>query len=280
MQPLSGTVQRYDWGTNDAIPALLGRPADDRPVAEYWLGAHSSSPSLLGSRTLVEHIGAVPAVLGRRSREAFGEHLPYLMKVLSARHALSIQAHPSREQAIEGFARESRSGTPLDAAERTYKDCWPKPEVLIALDDFHSLAGFRDPHETAALFAALGLDDFAENHAPFVRLLRARLGCPEIHSVDIAVREEQAAVVGMIVSLSGNVLHRKVTRDHGARSRAERIEVRLIAIGCKVESRVGFAIDLHQDAARRLCKLHLRTERCRQHQSSSHKKSHGTILSR
>src|SRR6478735_1028456 len=98
MQPLSGTVQRYDWGTNDAIPALLGRPADDRPVAEYWLGAHSSSPSLLGSRTLVEHIGAVPAVLGRRSREAFGEHLPYLMKVLSARHALSIQAHPSREQ--------------------------------------------------------------------------------------------------------------------------------------------------------------------------------------
>ena len=159
MQPLSGTVQRYDWGTNDAIPALLGRPADDRPVAEYWLGAHSSSPSLLGSRTLVEHIGAVPAVLGRRSREAFGEHLPYLMKVLSARHALSIQAHPSREQAIEGFARESRSGTPLDAAERTYKDCWPKPEVLIALDDFHSLAGFRDPHETAALFAALGVSE-------------------------------------------------------------------------------------------------------------------------
>ena len=159
MQFLSGTVQRYDWGTHDAIPALLGRPADDRPVAEYWLGAHTSSPSLLGSGTLVDHIGAAPSVLGRRSREAFGEQLPYLMKLLSARHALSLQAHPSREQAIEGFARESRAGTPLDAPERTYKDSWPKPEVLIALDEFHSLAGFRDPHETAGLFAGLGVGE-------------------------------------------------------------------------------------------------------------------------
>ncbi len=163
MQPLSGTVQRYDWGTHDAIPALLGRPSNGRPVAEYWLGAHSSSPSMLGSGSLVEHIGAVPAVLGRRSREAFGEQLPYLMKLLSARHALSIQAHPSREQAIAGFARESRAGTPLEAAERTYKDSWPKPEVLIALDEFHSLAGFRDPHETAELFAGLGVGELLDS---------------------------------------------------------------------------------------------------------------------
>jgi mannose-6-phosphate isomerase len=157
MQPLVGTVQRYAWGTTDAIPAILGTPDDGQPVAEYWLGAHASSPSLLGSGTLSEHIDAAPGVLGERSRQAFGEHLPYLMKLLSARHALSIQAHPSREQAIEGFARESRAGTPLDAPERTYKDSWPKPEILIALDEFDSLAGFRDPHETAELFAALGV---------------------------------------------------------------------------------------------------------------------------
>lgn len=107
MQPLRGTVQRYAWGTRDAIPAILGRPADDQPVAEYWLGAHTSSPSLVDGRTLVDHIAAGPRVLGKRTREAFGEQLPYLMKLLSARHALSIQVHPSREQAIEGFARES-----------------------------------------------------------------------------------------------------------------------------------------------------------------------------
>ena len=157
MQPLSGTVQRYAWGTHDAIPTILGRPADGEPIAEYWLGAHTSSPSLLDGLTLVEHIASGPRVLGKRSREAFGEQLPYLMKLLSARHALSIQAHPSREQAIEGFARETRSGIPLDSPERTYKDSWPKPEILIALDEFHSLAGFRDPHETAALFAELGV---------------------------------------------------------------------------------------------------------------------------
>lgn len=91
MQPLRGTVQRYAWGTRDAIPAILGRPADDQPVAEYWLGAHTSSPSLVDGRTLVDHIAAGPRVLGKRTREAFGEQLPYLMKLLSARHALSIR---------------------------------------------------------------------------------------------------------------------------------------------------------------------------------------------
>ena len=52
MQPLVGTVQRYAWGTTDAIPAILGTPDDGQPVAEYWLGAHASSPSLLGTGTL------------------------------------------------------------------------------------------------------------------------------------------------------------------------------------------------------------------------------------
>ena len=157
MQPLSGTVQRYAWGTHDAIPTLLGRPAGNDPIAEYWLGAHTSSPSTIDGGSLVEHIASGPRMLGKRSREAFGEQLPYLMKLLSARHALSIQAHPSREQAIDGFSRESRAGIPLDSPQRTYKDSWPKPEILIALDEFHSLAGFRDPHETAELFAALGV---------------------------------------------------------------------------------------------------------------------------
>ncbi len=163
MQPLSGTVQRYAWGTHDAIPAILGRPADGRPIAEYWLGAHTSSPSLIEGETLVEHIASGPRVLGKRSREAFGEQLPYLMKLLSARHALSIQAHPSRDQAIDGFARETRAGIPLSSPERTYKDSWPKPEILIALDEFHTLAGFRNPHETAALFAALGVAEELES---------------------------------------------------------------------------------------------------------------------
>ncbi len=45
MQVLHGTFQHYAWGTTDAIPELLGQPADGRPVAEYWLGAHPLAPS-------------------------------------------------------------------------------------------------------------------------------------------------------------------------------------------------------------------------------------------
>ena len=157
MEPLSGTLQRYTWGTLDAIPTLLGIEADARPYAEYWLGAHESSPSTVGGESLLDRIAAGPSVLGDRPRKEFGEQLPYLMKVLSARHALSLQAHPSREQAEEGWARENRAGVALDAPERTYKDAWPKPEIMISLDEFHSLSGFRDPHRSAELFQALGI---------------------------------------------------------------------------------------------------------------------------
>lgn len=159
MQLLQGAVQHYAWGTTEAIPTLLGRPADGTPYAEYWLGAHPLAPSLVAGRRLDELVQADPAVIGEASRQAFGDALPFLVKVLSARHALSLQVHPSRAQAEEGFARENRAGIALDAPERTYKDDWPKPEILIALDEFHTLSGFRDPKRTAALFAGLGVAD-------------------------------------------------------------------------------------------------------------------------
>ena len=159
MQLLQGTVQHYAWGTTDAIPDLLGVPADGRPFAEYWLGSHPLAPSLLGGMRLDQIVHEHPEVVGGASRAAFGDELPYLVKVLSARHALSLQVHPSRDQAREGFARENAAGLPLDAPERTYRDDWPKPELLIALDEFHSLSGFRDPRRTADLFAGLGVAD-------------------------------------------------------------------------------------------------------------------------
>ena len=39
MLELIGVRQSYPWGTKDAIPTLLGRPADDQPWAEQWFGA-------------------------------------------------------------------------------------------------------------------------------------------------------------------------------------------------------------------------------------------------
>ena len=62
---------------------------------------------------------------------------------------LSIQAHPNKHQAEEGFARENAAGIDLHAAERNYKDDNHKPEVHVALTEFWMLHGFRAPGEIA-----------------------------------------------------------------------------------------------------------------------------------
>jgi mannose-6-phosphate isomerase len=157
MHFLQGSVQHYAWGTTEAIPELLRRQPDGTPHAEYWLGTHPQGPARVGELTLERLIAGDPSLLGESVRGAFGDELPFLMKVLSARHALSIQAHPSRAQAEEGYARENEAGVPLDSPERVYSDPWPKPEILIALDLFETLSGFRDPLETAALLSGLGV---------------------------------------------------------------------------------------------------------------------------
>ncbi|MFV0451589.1 MAG: mannose-6-phosphate isomerase, class I [Propioniciclava sp.] len=157
MDHLNGTLMRYPWGTTDAIPTLLGMPADGGPVAEYWLGAHPLSPSHVGETSLNKAIAADPGRLGPEAVSAFGPTLPFLMKVLSARHALSLQAHPSRTQAREGFEAEEERGISRTASERTYRDDWPKPEILIALSEFDTLLGFRDPKVTSRLFHGLGV---------------------------------------------------------------------------------------------------------------------------
>ncbi|MGP2435475.1 type I phosphomannose isomerase catalytic subunit, partial [Listeria monocytogenes] len=62
----------------------------------------------------------------------FGE-LPYLFKVLDVREMLSIQVHPTKEEAEKGFDRENEAGISLHAPNRNYKDRNHKPEVMVAL---------------------------------------------------------------------------------------------------------------------------------------------------
>lgn len=130
MEQLQGTMIHYPWGTFEAIHSLLGTQPDGRPLAEFWLGAHPLAPSALDGTTLDAAIAQHPTLLGDQSLAAFGPHLPFLMKVPSARHALSLQAHPNREQAQAGFAAEEAAVIPRDSPQRTYKDTWPKPEIL------------------------------------------------------------------------------------------------------------------------------------------------------
>jgi len=141
---ITNTPRDYAWGSTTAIAELLGTTPSGSPEAELWLGAHPGSPSVVlepakvgGAATLSELVG--PA------------GLPFLLKVLAASHPLSLQAHPTLDQAAEGFARENALGVPLDAANRNYKDALHKPELIYALSDgFRALCGFRDASETRA----------------------------------------------------------------------------------------------------------------------------------
>jgi phosphomannomutase len=142
---LEPRVQHYAWGDERFIPALVGADNEEgRPWAELWMGAHPDLPSRVGEESLAALIANDgEALLGRDVHAAFDGELPYLIKVLSAARPLSLQAHPSAEQAKAGFDREEAAGIPLGARERSYKDRRGKPELLAALTDFYALVGFR-----------------------------------------------------------------------------------------------------------------------------------------
>lgn len=158
MFEINPSVRSYAWGSRTALPELCGytSPAP-HPVAEYWFGAHATSPATTpDGGGLDEWISASPdRELGGEVRAAYDGRLPYLVKLLSAEEALSLQAHPSEVQAREGFTREESRGIPLGASERNYKDISHKPELVVAHTEFHALAGFRAVPDTLDLFDIL-----------------------------------------------------------------------------------------------------------------------------
>jgi len=95
-------------------------------------------------------------ILGKAAAKKFDNQLPYLFKVLAAAKPLSIQAHPGKHQAIEGFERENLSGIPLNAPNRSYKDVNHKPECLCAITQFWGLKGFRRIPEIISLINMIG----------------------------------------------------------------------------------------------------------------------------
>jgi mannose-6-phosphate isomerase len=175
---LTNPVRDYAWGSTTAIPKLLGNLPDGRPQAELWLGAHPDAPSRLGSarRPLDSVVDeAAEVVLGPTVLARFGRRLPFLLKVLAAAEPLSLQVHPSAEQALEGFWQEERDGVPPTAPHRRYRDRHHKPELVIALTTFEALCGLREPAATVAMLRGL---DVA--HLTWERLLSSlRLGGAE-----------------------------------------------------------------------------------------------------
>ncbi|MRG60579.1 mannose-6-phosphate isomerase, class I [Agromyces sp. CFH 90414] len=168
--PIRNTPRDYAWGSTDDIAGFLGTPPSGGPEAELWLGAHPGSPAVIadpsqtgGAGDLAEWIAADPEAALGPELAADGARLPFLLKLLAAGGPLSLQAHPTPEQARAGFAREEADGVPIDAFDRNYKDAFHKPELIVALSEtFDALSGFRPLDEVRDILAVLRATDAAD----------------------------------------------------------------------------------------------------------------------
>lgn len=178
MQRLQGRARNYAWGGPETIPALFGYPPANDPVAEVWLGAHPDDPARVGAgfsaplfdpeqlyesasateqrETLDQFIARDPeAALGEDIVLRHGNTLPYLLKLIAPMQPLSLQVHPSKEQAEAGFDAEEAEGIPQNSPVRNYRDRNAKPELVYALTQFEAIVGFRAPRRIAEVVRGL-----------------------------------------------------------------------------------------------------------------------------
>lgn len=151
VMPITGKVQHYAWGGFYYLPKLLNMPVKKgETYAEFWLGTHDRGSAEFKNSSektvsLKEYVDAFPVqTLGEQAAQKFGR-LPFLLKVLDVKDMLSIQVHPSKENAQIEFDAENNRGIDLAAPERNFKDNNHKPELMLALSEFWLLHGFKNP---------------------------------------------------------------------------------------------------------------------------------------
>lgn len=137
---LTNAPRDYAWGSKTLLAALEGRVPAELPEAEVWFGDHAGDPADLPD--------------GRTLDAVTGGELPFLLKLLAAEDPLSIQVHPTKAQAVEGFAREAELAA--DAPGRNYRDDNHKPELIVPLSErFEALCGLRELAASRRLLAEL-----------------------------------------------------------------------------------------------------------------------------
>jgi mannose-6-phosphate isomerase len=147
--------QQYAWGKvgSESLVAKLAKGGatssfdinEEKPYAELWMGTHPSGPSMIAETSpssssvssekqlLSDYLTSNPGYVGHVPSNYTDDNLPFLLKVLSVKTALSIQAHPDK-----ALAEELHSKFP-----DIYKDSNHKPEMAIALTEFEAMNGFR-----------------------------------------------------------------------------------------------------------------------------------------
>jgi mannose-6-phosphate isomerase len=221
--PLRNAIRPYPWGSRTALAELQGRAAPTRePEAELWIGDHDAAPSAAWwdggyqplPRLFADH---GEQLLGRRHLANHGGGLPFLLKVLAVDRPLSLQVHPTTEQARAGFAREEGLGIPRDADTRVYRDPVGKPELVYAIGAFEALIGFRPPDDALEFVSALRVEELdwlrrdLSSGVPLERIARTILTLPgddvraqvsRLASRSHAPRRPEAAAARWITALA------------------------------------------------------------------------------
>ena len=205
MERLDGARQSYDWGSTTAIPEMLGLESDGAPWAEQWYGAHPAGPTRLADgRSLAALLASDPGrLLGEDVVRRFGPQLPFLLKVIAPDRALSLQVHPSLDQAVRGFERENTAGLAPDSPVRNFKDPNHKPEMVLALTRFEAVAGFRAPRRAAEVLG--GLDSpLARRMRRTLRLNPTRFGIRQAFTelVSTDTRPQAAEMAELVAEIS------------------------------------------------------------------------------
>lgn len=163
---LRNGIKNYAWGSRTALNTLFGVPnPDEQPQAEMWMGTHPAGCSEIetgsDSVSLLDAIAQSPeSVLGARAMDRFGQ-LPYLLKILAAETALSIQVHPDKRQAEEGYAQQG------NRVGEDYNDANHKPELVYAITPFMAMNGFRPFQEIVNHFLRLNAPELMPALAEF-----------------------------------------------------------------------------------------------------------------
>jgi mannose-6-phosphate isomerase len=194
---ITGFTKNYDWGSKDLIPDFFGTDKSSEPIAEIWFGTHP----LGESETIWE---------GKPLSESLGKKLNFLVKIISADRALSIQVHPNAQQARDGFHYEQAQGIALDDPKRNYKDSSHKPEALIALTSFKALCGFRPRKDLILIFT-----EFGKSEPEFELLAKNLIGGSNLAEVfqELIANTELAKRFNQTVDTSQNVAMATEARD-------------------------------------------------------------------
>ena len=184
---LKNQIQNYAWGSREILGRMRGVPVPtEQPEAEVWVGAHPAAPSRAtvdgAESPLNELIVENPSRFLRPDRTS--DWFPFLFKILAIDAPLSIQVHPTPEQAIAGFEDEQARGIAIDAPYRNYKDRYSKPETVIALSPMRVLTGVRPVEQLKTLATAFGAAWLAE---------RAEVSPKQLLTEIIRLPEETAA---------------------------------------------------------------------------------------